>query len=70
MKPYFEAGLKELARVSGYPVRKFKRTLLEAWEPIYQVMMGKIATVKNALQKVDNNDYDATSSIADLQKIT
>ncbi len=93
MKPYFEAGLKELARVSGYPVEaiqtcsKFKRThyfILEAWESIYQVMMGKyfqyyeacpdlhdeeiIATVKTALQKVDNNDYDATSSIADLQK--
>ena len=50
MKPYFDAGLKELAQVSGYPVAsiqtcgQFKRThrfLLEAWESMYQVMMKK-----------------------------
>ena len=50
VKPYFEAGLKELAQVSGYPVAaiqtcgQFKRThrfLLEAWESLYQVMIDK-----------------------------
>ncbi len=50
VKPYFEAGLKELAQVAGYPVAaiqtcgQFKRThrfLLEAWESIYQVMISK-----------------------------
>ncbi len=50
MKPYFEAGLKELARVSGYPVAaiqtcgQFKRThrfLLEDWESLFQVMIKK-----------------------------
>ncbi len=44
MKPYFEAGLKELARVSGYPVAsiqacgQFKRThcfILEVWEALW-----------------------------------
>ena len=50
MKPYFEAGLKELARVSGYPTAaiqscsKFKRThyfIIEAWEALYQIMVTK-----------------------------
>ena len=48
MKPYFDAGLKELARASGYPTEaiqncsKFKRThcfLLEAWEALFRVVM-------------------------------
>ena len=50
MQPYFDAGLKELARVSGYPIAaiqtcsKFKRThhfivIVEAWEAMYQVMV-------------------------------
>ena len=50
MKPYFEAGLKELARVSGYPVAsiqtcgQFKRThcfILEVWEALYLCMVEK-----------------------------
>ncbi len=50
MKPYFDTGLKELARVSGYPVAaiqncgKFKRThhfLIEAWQALYQVMVER-----------------------------
>ena len=48
MKAYFDAGLKALARVSGYPVSAiqtsshFKRShlfILEAWEAIYRVML-------------------------------
>ena len=48
IKPYFDMGLKELARVSGYPVAaiqacsQFKRThhfLIEAWQALYLVML-------------------------------
>ena len=50
MKPYFDAGLKDLAKAAGYPVAsiqtcgQFKRThhfLLEAWEALYRVMISK-----------------------------
>lgn len=46
IKPYFDAGLKDLAKAAGYPVvsietcGQFKRThqfLLEAWEALYRV---------------------------------
>ena len=49
MKPYFDAGLKDLAKAAGYPVAsiqtcgQFKRThhfLLEAWEALYRVMIS------------------------------
>ena len=45
MKPYLDAGLKELAKVAGYPVAaikscgQFKRThrfTLEVWEAVYR----------------------------------
>ena len=48
MKPYFDAGLKELAKTAGYPTTaiqacsQFKRThhfIMEASEAIYQVML-------------------------------
>ena len=48
LKPYFDAGLKEMASAAGYPVAQirscgqFKRVhhfLLEAWEAIYRVML-------------------------------
>ena len=48
MKPYFDAGLKHLASVSGYPASsiqsesQFKRThqfIMEAWEAIYRTML-------------------------------
>ena len=48
MKPYFDAGLKELAKTAGYPTTaiqacsQFKRThhfIMEAWVAIYQVML-------------------------------
>ena len=49
MKPYFDAGLKDLAKAAGYPLAsiqacgQFKRThhfLLEAWEALYRVMLS------------------------------
>ena len=48
MKAYFDAGLKALARTSGYPVpaiqssSQFKRShqfILEAWEAVYRAML-------------------------------
>ena len=48
MKPYFDAGLRELARVAGYPTAaikscgQFKRThyfLMEVWEAVYRSIM-------------------------------
>ena len=48
MKPYFDAGLKDLAKAAGYPVAsiqtcgQFKRThhfLLEAWEALYSALI-------------------------------
>ena len=49
MEPYFDAGLKDLAKAAGYPVAsiqtcgQFKRThhfLLEAWEALYRLMIS------------------------------
>ena len=48
MKPYCDAGLKELARAAGYPLAaihscsQFKRThqfILESWEALYRVVI-------------------------------
>ena len=48
MKPYFDAGFKDLAKAAGYPVAsiqvcgQFKRThcfLLEVWEALYRAMI-------------------------------
>ena len=49
MKPYFDAGLKELAKVTGYPIDaikscgQFKTThyfIMEAWEAVYRSIMS------------------------------
>ena len=49
MKPYFDAGLKELAKVTGYPIAaikscgQFKRThyfIMETWEAVYRSIMS------------------------------
>lgn len=49
MKPYFDAGLKELAKAAGYPTAsiqvcgQFKRThqfLFEVWEALYRVIIS------------------------------
>ena len=54
-KPYFDMGLRELARVSGYPVAaiqacsQFKRThhfLIEAWQALYLVMVQRYIEAK------------------------
>ena len=48
IKPYFDAGLKTLAKAAGYPVAaiqscgQFKRThhfILEAWEACYRTLL-------------------------------
>ena len=48
LKPYYDAGLKELAQAAGYPLpaiqscSQFKRThhfLLESWEAVYRIML-------------------------------
>ena len=48
IKPYFDAGLRELAKKAGYPTAaiqacsQFKRThsfIMEAWEALFQVML-------------------------------
>ena len=54
IKPYFDMGLRELARASGYPVAaiqacsQFKRThrfLIEAWQALYLVMVQRYIEV-------------------------
>ena len=73
MKPYFDAGLKELVRVSGYPIAaiqtcsKFKRThhfIVEAWEAMYQVM------VTNFLEYCENGNYPTITTIEVTELIT
>ena len=47
MKPYFDMGLKELARAAGYPVAaiqscsQFKRFVIEIWQALYLVMLQR-----------------------------
>ena len=49
MKPYFDARLKELAKVAGYPIAaikscgQFKRThhfIMERWEAVYRSILS------------------------------
>ena len=59
MKPFFEAGLKDLALTIGYPAHSiqscsnFKRThrfLLETWESLYRLMLlNFLATHKQSM---------------------
>ena len=60
MKPYFDAGLKDLAKSAGYPIAsiqvcgQFKRThqfLFEVWEALFRAMIrafiyNKIVRIK------------------------
>ena len=43
IKPYFDAGLKQLAKVAGYPVAAIKSCvqffILEAWEAVYRSIL-------------------------------
>lgn len=69
MKPYFDAGLKDLAKAAGYPVAsiqtcgQLKRThhfLLEAWEALYRAMVSMFLkqsesqTTKDPLEVIAN----------------
>ena len=55
MKQYYDAGLKSLAQAAGYPLptiqncSQFKRTLLEAWEALYRVMILKFEQVTSSI---------------------
>ena len=57
LKPYYEAGLKEMAQAAGYPLNQikhcshFKRThtfILEAWEALYRTMILAYTTQQEA----------------------
>ena len=57
VKPYFETGLKELAKACKYPVAaikscsQFKRShnfILEAWEAIYRVIVERFLETSDA----------------------
>ena len=57
VKPYFETGLKELAKACKYPLAaikscsQFKRShnfILEAWESVYRVMVERFTESSNA----------------------
>ena len=59
IKPYFDAGLKQLACVAGYPVAaiqycsQFKRThrfLMEVWQALYQVMVERYMYVESSAE--------------------
>ena len=57
VKPYFEPGLRELAKACKYPLAaikscsQFKRShnfILEAWETVYRVMVERFIESSNA----------------------
>ena len=61
MKPYFDAGLRHLAKAAGYPVSsiqtcgQFKRThqfLLEVWEAMYRAMISLFIRVEQGESNV------------------
>ena len=63
MKPFYEAGLKDLASVTGYPLpsiqncTQFQRThhvLLETWESFYRHMLQKLIKHRFDLQMTGN----------------
>ena len=67
MKAYFDAGLKDLARASGYPTEaiqscsKFKRThyfLLETWETLFRVMVNIFLSDTSSSQFIQDRVKD------------
>lgn len=67
IKPYFDACLKQLAHVAGYPVvaiqkcSQFKRThhfFMEVWQAVYQVMVQRFLNSCNA--KSDTSRHPET----------
>ena len=72
MKPYFDAGLKQLAQVAGYPAAaiqscsQFKRThkfLIEVWQAVYQVMVQRFLEVLTASPNSSENTESLTTAI-------
>ena len=72
MKPYFDAGLKQLAQVAGYPAAaiqscsQFKRThnlLIEVWQAVYQVTVQRFLEVLAASPNYSENTESFTTAI-------
>lgn len=70
MKPYFDAGLKHLAKAAGYPVSsiqtcgQFKRThhfLLEVWEAMYRSILSLFIQT----EQHESNDLEPLKALAD-----
>ena len=78
MKPFFEAGLKDLAIASGYPAlsiqscSNFQRThhfLMEAWEGLYKYMLKQFQVYCIALTPPVNVDIQQ-AAVHTLQEFT
>lgn len=66
MKPYFDAGIKQLAQAAGYPTvaiqncSQFKRThrfILEAWESLFRTMVEK------HLETLETSEYTVNTDL-------
>ena len=78
MKPFFEAGLKDLAIASGYPelsiqsCSNFQRThhfLMETWEGLYRYMLKQFQEYCIALTPPVNVDIQQ-AAVHTLQEFT
>jgi len=72
MKPYFDAGLKDLAKAAGYPLAsiqtcgQFKRThhfLLEVWEALYRAMIKTFLNQRESLSLTTEDPLKITSNM-------
>lgn len=75
MKPFFDAGLRELSVASGYPAlsvqgcKNFKRThhfLMETWESLFRHMLRHYLAQR---QSTDTLNRRLDSALEELQKI-
>ena len=73
MKAYYDAGLKDMARATGYPITQiqscsqFKRVhyfILEAWEALYRAMLAKFLDVH-----VQNSSIWHTATCEEFQEL-
>ena len=76
MKPFFEAGLKDLAIVSSYPAQsiqncsQFKRThcfLMEVWEAMYRCMLQNFLAT---LQEKDSLELKIASTLQEFENVS